>query len=66
MKQEFLTVWQDGEQWFDFPATNEQVVQDMLMKKGVMSRCMILKQGQQPKNIPVNVIQQSTSNTKKK
>lgn len=47
-KQKFLTVWRDGEEWYDFPETNEQMVMDSLMKKNLSQRCVILPKGETP------------------
>ena len=47
-KQKFLTVWRDGEEWYDFPESNEQNVMDALMKKNLSQRCVILPKGEAP------------------
>ena len=47
-KQKFLTVWRDGEEWYDFPESNEQNVMDALMKKNLSQRCVILPKGEVP------------------
>lgn len=47
-KQKFLTVWRDGEEWYDFPESNEQNVMDSLMKKNLSQRCVILPKGETP------------------
>jgi hypothetical protein len=74
MKQEFSTVWKDGSEWFDFPATNEQSVMDMLVKKNEMQHCIILPKGESPNSMKKVIITQikeeptqtKTTQTKKK
>lgn len=74
MKQDFNTVWKDGSEWFDFPVTNEQSVMDMLVKKDIMQKCIILPKGQSPNSMKKVIIteikeepnQTKTTQTKKK
>lgn len=51
MNEQELTVWKDDQEWFTFPALNEQNVMDMLMTKGLMQYCVILPKGEQPRHI---------------
>ena len=53
IKQEFSTVWREGQEWFDFPKANEQAVTDMLMLKGLMQECIILPKGEAPQRVKV-------------
>lgn len=52
--QEFLTVWKDGSQWFDFPKANEQGVMDMLVQKNEMQNCVFLPKGEVP--VPIRMV----------
>lgn len=52
--QEFLTVWRDGSQWFDFPKANEQGVMDMLVQKNEMQNCVFLPKGEVP--VPIRMV----------
>ena len=52
--QEFLTVWKDGSEWFDFPKVNEQNVMDMLVMKNQMQNCVFLPKGEVP--VPVRMV----------
>ncbi len=65
-QQEFLTVWKDGQEWFDFPSTNEQEVMDMLVKSGEMQACIFLKKGEVPVPVRMVTIQQSSDQVKPK
>lgn len=51
-----LSVWKDGEHWFDFPQVNELNVQGMLQRKGVSASCVILPQGMEPRTGKVTVV----------
>jgi len=72
MKEKHLSVWKDGEHWFDFPEVNEQNVMDMLMKKDISQKCIILPMGESPyqiKAIEIKEVQTKTTkptNTTKK
>lgn len=57
-KQKFISVWKEGEHWFDSPEVNYQEVEDMLVKKGISAKCVILPQGETPKAPKVKVITQ--------
>lgn len=64
MKEKMLTVWREGDVWFDFPEANEQNVMDMLMKRDISQKCIILPQGEEPyqtKDIEINLIQKPTT-----
>ena len=52
--QEFLTVWKDGSEWFDFPKANEQGVMDMLVQKNEMQNCVFLPKGEVP--VPIRIV----------
>ena len=52
--QEFLTVWKDGSEWFDFPKANEQGVMDMLVQKNEMQNCVFLPKGEVP--VPIRMV----------
>lgn len=52
--QEFLTVWKDGSEWFDFPKANEQGVMDMLVQKNEMQNCIFLPKGEVP--VPIRMV----------
>lgn len=52
-QQPMLTVWRNGQEWFDFPPANEQNVQDMLIRQGVSAECTILPKGESPVMAPV-------------
>ncbi len=52
--QEFLTVWKDGSEWFDFPKVNEQGVMDMLVMKNQMQNCVFLPKGEVP--VPIRIV----------
>lgn len=64
-KQQFYTVWRNGEEWYDFPQANEQNVTDMLMQKGIMQECLILPQGQVPHKVKVVTANPNHANTEK-
>lgn len=55
-KQKFISVWRDGQHWFDTPEVNQNEVEDMLVKKGISAKCVILPQGETPKAPKVKVI----------
>lgn len=63
--QEFLTVWKDGHEWFDFPKTNEQSVMDMLVMKNEMQDCVFLPKGEVPVPIRMVTIQQPKGESEK-
>ena len=65
IKQQFYTVWRNGEEWYDFPQANEQNVTDMLMQKGIMQECIILPQGQVPHKVKVVTANPNHANTEK-
>lgn len=56
MSNNMLSVWKDGEHWFDFPQSNELNVQAMLQRKNVSASCVILPKGMEPKTGKVTVI----------
>lgn len=60
-KQKFLTVWRDGEEWYDFPESNEQNVMDSLMKKNLSQRCVILPKGEAPHKMKTIEIKQQVA-----
>lgn len=62
-KQEFISVWKEGAHWFDSPKANQQEVEDMLIKKGLSAKCVILPQGELPRQPKVKVL---TENQPKK
>ncbi len=64
-KQQFYTVWRNNEEWFDFPTSNEQNVTDMLMRKGLMQECIILPQGEVPREIKVVTANPNNATTQK-
>lgn len=51
-----LSVWKDGQHWFDFPQANELNVQAMLQRKGVSASCVILPKGMEPRTGKVTVM----------
>lgn len=55
-KQEFISVWIDGKLWFDTPVTNQQETEDMLVKKGLSAKCLILPKGETPATPKVKVL----------
>ena len=63
-KQNELAVWIDGDLWFEFPQANEQNVQDMLVRKGVSARCVILPKGETPRKPKVTQLSDKTQTTK--
>ena len=64
--QEFLTVWKDGSEWFDFPKANEQGVMDMLVQKNEMQNCVFLPKGEVPVPIRMVTIQAPKSSESEK
>ena len=64
--QEFLTVWKDGSEWFDFPKVNEQGVMDMLVQKNEMQNCVFLPKGEVPVPIRMVTIQAPKSSESEK
>ena len=64
--QEFLTVWKEGEEWFDFPKVNEQNVMDMLVKDNEMQNCIFLPKGEVPRPPKSITIQEPKTVTPKK
>lgn len=65
MNQEFISVWKDGEWWFDSPKSNQNEVEDMLMKKNLSAKCVILPQGETPVQPRTRVLQQNQAPKKK-
>jgi hypothetical protein len=65
IKQQFYTVWRNGEEWYDFPQANEQNVTDFLMQKGIMQECLILPQGQVPHKVKVVTANPNHATTEK-
>lgn len=53
-----LSVWRDGEWWYDFPEQNYNNVIDLLQKRGLTAKCLILPKGESPKPVRVKVLNQ--------
>ena len=55
-----LSVWRDGEWWYDFPEQNYNNVIDLLQKRGLTAKCLILPKGESPKPVRVKVLNKET------
>ena len=60
MSNGMLSVWRDGEWWYDFPEQNYNNVIDLLQKRGLAAKCLILPKGESPKPVRVKVLNQET------
>ena len=60
MSNGMLSVWRDGEWWYDFPEQNYNNVIDLLQKRGLTAKCLILPKGENPKPVRVKVLNQET------
>mgnify|MGYP006914139863 CR=1 FL=1 len=60
MSNGMLSVWRDGEWWYDFPEQNYNNVIDLLQKRGLTAKCLILPKGESPKPVRVKVLNQET------
>lgn len=60
MSNGMLSVWRDGEWWYDFPEQNYNNVIDLLQKRGLTAKCLILSKGESPKPVRVKVLNQET------
>ena len=60
MSKGMLSVWRDGEWWYDFPEQNYDNVIDLLQKRGLTAKCLILPKGESPKPVRVKVLNQET------
>lgn len=60
MSKGMISVWRDGEWWYDFPEQNYNNVIDLLQKRGLTAKCLILPKGESPKPVRVKVLNQET------
>lgn len=59
-KQKELTVWMDGKEWTTFPEGNLANMEELLIRKGLSARCVILPKGERPIMGKVTVLSPET------